>query len=351
MNAHRTHPVDTGGRLDGTEVPTEEQVRRTSAVITAATWVLTGAVVAASMFTAAPFVDAHSTGYGTGPIMVIGTDGCFILALQADSVLARFGADGGWWTRLFRWATGLSTVWLNIGHSILVKDLVGVAVHLIPPLLLLLVAEAGPAYRKALVHLAHRARQHHQPPTFPEPEAAPWPLHTAPTATPEAVELVPAGALPASLPAAPAVLEAAPVDSITVHPAPTAAQWTPTAPTETNPTPAESIPESAPDASGNTLPDPVDTTPSTEPEPVAAESAEPSTAVDAATGELSTVDGDDDSEEPAPVRLSEEDAAAEIERCWRERVPLREAGRRATRAPSYVGRVYQRLNSEHSQAA
>lgn len=335
-------------------MPTEEQVRRTSAVITAGTWVLTGAVVAASMSTAAPFVDAHSTGYLTGPVMVIGTDGCFILALQADSVLARFGADGGWWTRLFRWATGLSTVWLNIGHSALAKDLVGVAVHLIPPLLLLLVAEAGPAYRKALVQLARRARQHHQAPTLPEPEAAPWPLYTAASTAPEAVDPVSASPLPVLLPAVPVALEAAPagpagpVDGTTVHPASTvpatAPWWTPTTPAETHPAPAESIPVPAPEPSGVTVPDPVDAAVSTEP-------AEPSTADDPAAGEPSTEDESDDSEAPAPVRLSEDEAAAEIERCWRERVPLREAGRRATRAPSYVGRVYQRLNSEHAQAA
>ncbi|MFD7985461.1 hypothetical protein ACFV4M_19100, partial [Kitasatospora indigofera] len=137
MSAHRVP----------TEVPTQAQIDRTSRTISAFTWLLTGAVVTVSMSTAAPFIDAHSPGWGTGPIMALGTDGCFILSLQSDGTLARYGVSGGRWPAAFRWVTGLATVWLNIGAAALAKDLVGVVVHLIPPLLLLLVAEAGPAYR------------------------------------------------------------------------------------------------------------------------------------------------------------------------------------------------------------
>ncbi|MFH8518238.1 hypothetical protein ACH4CE_24745 [Streptomyces gelaticus] len=133
-----------------TGAPSAREVGRTGRVITVVTWLLTGAVVAVSMSTAAPFIDVHSEGYATGPLLALAVDGCFILGLQSDSTLARFGVKAGLWAAAFRWVTGLSTVWLNIGASALGQDLVGVVVHLIPPLLLLLVAEAGPAWRRAM---------------------------------------------------------------------------------------------------------------------------------------------------------------------------------------------------------
>ncbi|WP_406530771.1 hypothetical protein [Streptomyces sp. I8-5] len=133
-----------------TGAPSAREVARTGRVITVVTWLLTGAVVAVSMSTAAPFIDAHSEGYATGPLLALAVDGCFILGLQSDSTLARFGVAAGLWATAFRWVTGLSTVWLNVGDAALSQDMVGVVVHLIPPLLLLLVAEAGPAWRRAM---------------------------------------------------------------------------------------------------------------------------------------------------------------------------------------------------------
>ncbi|WP_329588863.1 hypothetical protein OG195_12440 [Streptomyces sp. NBC_01362] len=133
-----------------TGAPSAREVARTGRVITVVTWLLTGAVVAVSMSTAAPFIDAHSEGYATGPLLALAVDGCFILGLQSDSTLARFGVAAGLWATAFRWVTGLSTVWLNVGDAALSRDMVGVVVHLIPPLLLLLVAEAGPAWRRAM---------------------------------------------------------------------------------------------------------------------------------------------------------------------------------------------------------
>ncbi|MFB7917855.1 hypothetical protein [Streptomyces sp. NPDC056061] len=142
--------VFTGRSRVFTGAPNAREVVRTGRVITVVTWLLTAAVVAVSMSTAAPFIDAHSEGYATGPLLAVAVDGCFILGLQSDSTLARFGVAAGAWATAFRWVTGLSTVWLNIGHAALSLDLVGVVVHLIPPLLLLLVAEAGPAWRRAM---------------------------------------------------------------------------------------------------------------------------------------------------------------------------------------------------------
>ncbi|MFJ9460354.1 hypothetical protein ACIRST_35435 [Kitasatospora sp. NPDC101447] len=311
-----------------TEVPTPAQIRRTSLVISTGTWVLTGAVVAVSMSTAAPFIDAHSPGYGTGPVMAVAGDGCFILSLQADSTLARFGVSAGRWPALFRWVTGLATVWLNIGAAALAKDLVGVVIHLIPPLLLLLVAEAGPAYRRSLASLAKR----------PQP-----PLRTRPATIPQAARQVvnsrvftlpqtpftPAPQPTTTLPPDPGTepreaLAAGPAEAMNtepVHPA-----LTPVHPAPTD------APEPAPEAADDVIdgpvypdgPDPVNT-----PEPE----------VNTSANEVNTAS--------APARLDEAEAARVIEQCWRDGVSQRQAAQRSTRAASYVNVVYKRLNEQY----
>ncbi|MET8623591.1 hypothetical protein ABZW30_07520 [Kitasatospora sp. NPDC004669] len=345
MNVHRSgggvHPVLT-------EVPTPAQIRRTSLVISTGTWVLTGAVVAVSMSTAAPFIDAHSPGYGTGPVMAVAGDGCFILSLQADSTLARFGVSAGRWPALFRWVTGLATVWLNIGAAALTKDLVGVVIHLIPPLLLLLVAEAGPAYRRALARsLAKRP----QPPLRTRPATVPQaarqvvntPLFTLPQ-TPFTPAPQPAATLSPSLgteiretlPAGPAET----VNTEPVHPAPTPVH---PAPADTAEAPADPPPGAADDVIDGPVypagPRPVNT-----PKPEAFTAGDE---VNANTNETSTDPPDDDREEPAAVRLDEVEAARVIEQCWRDDVAQREAARRSTRSPAYVSRLYKRFNEQY----
>ncbi|WP_234434812.1 MULTISPECIES: hypothetical protein [Streptomyces] len=336
MTVHRTgggvHPALT-------EVPTDAQILRTSRVISAGTWVLTGAVVAVSMSTAAPFIDAHSPGYGTGPVMAVAGDGCFILSLQADSTLSRFGVKPGRWPAVFRWVTGLATVWLNIGAAALAKDLVGVVIHLIPPLLLLLVAEAGPAYRRSLARLARRS----QPPLRTRPARIPQaarqvvnvPLFTFPTApfspAPPPAATLPAGAVPDAREALPA----GPVDAVNTEPVHPAL-------TPVHPTPAD-IPgvlvESAPNPGDDVIDGPVypagtDPVNTPEPEPFTVEHE-----VNAPADEVNTDPQD-------PVRLDGAEAARVIEECWRDRVSQREAARRSTRSPAYVSVVYKRLGEQ-----
>ncbi|WP_263104573.1 hypothetical protein [Kitasatospora sp. DSM 101779] len=340
MSAHPAHRA-------GAEVPTAAQVRRTGRVITTFTWLLTGSVVAVSMSTAAPFIDAHSPGWGTGPVMAVSTDGCFILSLQSDSTLARYGVSGGRWPAVFRWVTGLATVWLNIGAAALAKDLVGVIVHLIPPLLLLLVAEAGPAYRRALAALTRRSETAVPvEPEWPDEDTA-GPLYdpapTLPTTslTPAVTAALrgPERSVPA-LPAHPVVVPLGPVVAVTAHPAPTARVAVPTAQEEaTRPPLAEGdsapsgpavaalvgieVPTGVGPVGGN--PQAVDTAPPTDDEDAAAKP------------------------DPTTERLSEEDAAAVIEECWRRGTSQRAAALKATRAPSYVGRVYKRLDAQHGR--
>lgn len=133
--------------------PTSTQLARTRTVINLGVWALTAAVVVSSVRTAAPFIDAHSTGAGTGLIMAAGIDAAFVLALQADSVLSRYGASPGPWATALRVVTGLSTAFLNVAPYALKADIVGALIHAIPPIVLMVLAEAGPAYRRSLLTL------------------------------------------------------------------------------------------------------------------------------------------------------------------------------------------------------
>lgn len=136
--------------------PTRTQLTRTRTVINLGVWALTAAVIVSSVRTAAPFIDAHSTGAGTGLIMAAGIDAAFVLALQADSVLSRYGASPGPWATALRVVTGLSTAFLNVAPYGLKADIVGALIHAIPPVVLMVLAEAGPAYRRSLLTLEDR---------------------------------------------------------------------------------------------------------------------------------------------------------------------------------------------------
>ncbi|WP_051970818.1 hypothetical protein [Kitasatospora azatica] len=136
-----------------TTPPTRAELRRTGRMLTAGTWVLIGAVCTFSAMTGAQFIGAHSPWHWSGWVLAAGIDIAFVMALQADATLARFGSTGGRWPSAFRWLTGAFSVFVNIGDAALQGDLVGVAVHLIAPALLLVLGEAGPAWRRQLVHL------------------------------------------------------------------------------------------------------------------------------------------------------------------------------------------------------
>ncbi len=131
---------------------TAKQIRRTNRLLSAGTWFLIAGVVFYSLLTTTPFVADH-TAHGwqkSAPLLGLMVDVAFVMALQADSVLAQLGAKGGRWPVAFRWFTGNASVFLNTWRSIALHDAVGVAVHLIAPALLLIVAEVSPVYRRRM---------------------------------------------------------------------------------------------------------------------------------------------------------------------------------------------------------
>ncbi|REK87580.1 DUF2637 domain-containing protein [Streptomyces inhibens] len=130
------------------------QVRSAERALSVGTWLIVGGAMLYSILTVTPLMSAHTADDWdwTAPILPLVVDAAVVIVVRLDSVLARLGGHGGRWPIALRWMTGAMTLALNIADSALKKDLVGVAVHAVAPLLLIVTAETGLAYRRAITH-------------------------------------------------------------------------------------------------------------------------------------------------------------------------------------------------------
>ncbi|MFJ2751926.1 DUF2637 domain-containing protein [Streptomyces sp. NPDC087297] len=128
------------------------QIRSSERALSVGTWLIVGGAMLYSVLTVTPLMAAHTPAAWrwTAPILPLVVDAAVVIVVRLDSVLARLGGHGGAWPVALRWMTGTMTLALNVGVSALAGDLVGVAVHAVAPLLLIVTAEAGLAYRRAL---------------------------------------------------------------------------------------------------------------------------------------------------------------------------------------------------------
>lgn len=139
----------------------EAEIRAAERTLIAGTWAITAGALLFSVLTVTPLVRTVSPpGWEwTAPILPLVVDAAVIIVVKLDSVISRLGGNGGAWPALLRWMTGLMTLALNIGNSALHHDWVGMAVHSVAPLLLIVTAEAGLSYRRAitsaLARIAH----------------------------------------------------------------------------------------------------------------------------------------------------------------------------------------------------
>ena len=94
----------------------------------------------------------------------------FIVSLTADSTLSRYGiAVTSHWPRVMRVMCGLISLALNVGDAATRRDYAAVSVHAVSPLMLLLIGESGPAYRRALAGALRTAE------AVPEVNSEPYP--------------------------------------------------------------------------------------------------------------------------------------------------------------------------------
>ncbi|MET8976245.1 hypothetical protein ABZX85_11580 [Streptomyces sp. NPDC004539] len=123
-------------------------VKRTRKVVNLMLWFIVAGAVFYSLMTSTPLVSAHSEWQWSGWALGLLTDAAFILSISADAVLSRHGLIGGRWPAVFRWATGIASLFLNTWSSVAHGDWVGVAIHSIAPVILICAAEVSPIYRR-----------------------------------------------------------------------------------------------------------------------------------------------------------------------------------------------------------
>ncbi|MEV7240879.1 DUF2637 domain-containing protein [Streptomyces sp. NPDC093248] len=129
-----------------------EHVRSAERALSAGTWLIVAGAMLYSVLTVTPLAAQHTPDRWdwTAPILPLVVDAAVVIVVRLDAVLARLGGHGGRWPIALRWMTGCMTLALNIADSALQNDLVGVAVHAVAPLLLIVTAETGLAYRRAI---------------------------------------------------------------------------------------------------------------------------------------------------------------------------------------------------------
>ncbi|MFF5638998.1 DUF2637 domain-containing protein [Streptomyces sp. NPDC012825] len=137
------------------------QIGSAERALSVGTWLIVSGAMLYSVLTVTPLMRAHTADEWdwTAPILPIVVDAAVVIVVRLDSVLARLGGHGGRWPVVLRWMTGGMTLALNVADSALRKDLVGVAVHAVAPLLLIVTAETGLAYRRAITDALAAAQQ------------------------------------------------------------------------------------------------------------------------------------------------------------------------------------------------
>lgn len=116
------------------------------------TWGVAAGMIVWSMLNATPYVADHldPEWRTTAFVLPLVVDLAFLGSLRADEIASRHSVSGGWWAGLLRLFTGAGSVFLNVGSAWEKGDWTGVFQHLITPGILVLLAEAGPVYRRRL---------------------------------------------------------------------------------------------------------------------------------------------------------------------------------------------------------
>lgn len=137
---------------------TPKQIAAAEKTLSVGTWLITAGAILFSVLTVTPLVKRVTPdGWDwTAPILPLVVDAAVVIVIRLDSVVSRLGGSGGGWPVVLRWLTGLFTVALNVGDSAWRQDPAGVAVHAVAPLLLIVTAEAGLAYRRAIAKALDR---------------------------------------------------------------------------------------------------------------------------------------------------------------------------------------------------
>ncbi|MBZ6177374.1 DUF2637 domain-containing protein, partial [Streptomyces olivaceus] len=144
------------------KLDTQQQVDAAERVLRLS-WVIVFGAVLFSVLTVTPLVQRVTPdGWGmTAPILPIVVDAAVVIVVRVDAIVARLDGRAGFWPALLRWLTGIMTLALNVGDSMLKGDWVGVGVHAVAPILLIVTAEASLKWRQAITKAVARIEREH----------------------------------------------------------------------------------------------------------------------------------------------------------------------------------------------
>ncbi|MFJ2568625.1 DUF2637 domain-containing protein [Streptomyces sp. NPDC087568] len=137
------------------------------------------------------FAAAHGVQDPIAWFLAPAVDLALLAALMGDAVLSRYGLSAGAWATRLRWFAGATTVALNGWESIAKGDPAGIVLHVVPPLLLFVLAEAASPYRVKFAETVRLAAE----------QAAADRADTAPVSTPAPAEADTVDTAPAPVPA------------------------------------------------------------------------------------------------------------------------------------------------------
>ncbi|NGY63407.1 DUF2637 domain-containing protein [Lentzea sp. NEAU-D13] len=136
-----------------------KRLERTGRIVASSTWVIAGVVMVYGVLTVTPWLVQEGIPEWSAWMLPPAVDAALVLALVGDRTLAQYGRTTGWGTTL-RAVTGLVTLGLNVAPSALEKNVVGVALHAVGPVLLWVATEAAGAYQRAFTDLARELADH-----------------------------------------------------------------------------------------------------------------------------------------------------------------------------------------------
>ncbi len=159
-----------------------DHLRRVGRALDGALWLVALLVGAYSLANVHSVAVGHHTQDPQAWLLAPIVDIALFAAITADSVLARHGLPPTRWGTGLRWFCGMATWTLNVWDAAASLDAGAIVAHSVPPVVLILLAEAAPRYRHQFATLTT------PPADAPAPTAAPTVDAASPT--------------PASIPAA-----------------------------------------------------------------------------------------------------------------------------------------------------
>jgi hypothetical protein len=156
-----------------------EQATRLGQMLDRALWLVTALVCTYSLVNVHGVAVHHGTGDPQAWLLAPIVDIALIAAIRADSALSTSGAPPGPWAAALRWFAGLATWTLNVWDALFPLDPTdphgaplldprtsevihghidpgAVVSHSVPPVVLILLAEAAVAYRRAVARLVRQ---------------------------------------------------------------------------------------------------------------------------------------------------------------------------------------------------